>query len=92
MPSNDWWYVPPAPGAAEEWRPAGAYACPGEPAAAFKARMRLLRRFLADRPEAVVAVVCHWAVIRAFTGLSVPNCEVKVSLLADLLEEPFVDP
>ena len=91
MPDGAWWYVPGA-SPEEEWRPSGYYACPGEPAAAFMARMRLLRSFLAQRPEQTICVLCHWAVIRALTGLSVPNCEVKVCRMEQLLQEPFVDP
>jgi broad specificity phosphatase PhoE len=86
-----WWYAHPEDREYTEWRPKGTYACLGEPADVFSSRMRLLRGWLAARPEKVICLVCHWGVARALTGVSFENCDFKSFALADLLDEPFID-
>lgn len=85
-----WWYTPPESGAAAaEWRPTGAYTCPGEPQAVFDARLELFKRWLAAQPESRIAVVAHWGVIRALTHRSLANCEVTKDDLRSLLDRPL---
>jgi len=65
----------------EEWRPHGdgqVYACPGEPEADFDLRMNRLHRWLRDRPERSIAVVCHWGIIDWMIQESFENCELRV--------------
>ena len=60
-PTRPWWWTP-AGGAYTEWRPVGRrqrYACPGEPAADFAARMQRFQEWLDRRPEQKIVVVCH---------------------------------
>jgi hypothetical protein len=38
----------------------GKYGCAGEPREHFRARMLALKAWLEDRPEDVIAMVCHW--------------------------------
>ena len=85
------WYALPEGGEYREWRPKGTYACLGEPAEAFSRRMKDLRRWLEERPERVICVVCHWGVARALTGLSFSNCEARSFKMEDILREPFID-
>lgn len=74
MEEETWWY---AEATEEEWRPRGTYLCPGEPSDAFMDRMRKLTEWIEGRPEATIAVVCHWGVINTLTGMSFQNCQVK---------------
>ena len=91
LEDNEWWYVHPKDKKYVEWRPRGTYPCEGEVEDYFRDRIIKLRQFLNERPEKVIAVVCHWGVCRALTGRSLENCEV-VSIQSDrLLEEPFID-
>lgn len=65
----------------EEWRPSSqnqTYACPGEDDESFEKRMRKLYRWLGDRPESTIAVVCHWGVIDWFLDRDFMNCEIGV--------------
>ncbi|KAI2511789.1 Histidine phosphatase [Fragilaria crotonensis] len=65
----------------QEWRPSSQnqrYACPGEDDHSFEKRMRKLYRWLGDRPESTIAVVCHWGVIDWFLDRDFRNCEVGV--------------
>ena len=65
----------------QEWRPIGqgqTYACPGEPEEHFDARMNQFYRFLQNRPESTIAVVCHWGVIQWMLGVDFENCELRV--------------
>ena len=73
-----------------EWRPAGRYCCEGEPNEEFTARVLELRRWLLSRPERCIAVVTHWGVLKALTGVEFKNCEVKVVKASELLEVPVV--
>ena len=65
----------------KEWRPTSQnqkYACPGEDDESFENRMRKLYRWLGDRPESMIAIVCHWGVIDWFLDRDFMNCEVGV--------------
>ena len=48
-----------------------------EPPSHFLPRMERLREALLARPEKCVALVCHWGVINALTGMDFENCEVR---------------
>jgi broad specificity phosphatase PhoE len=48
-----------------------------EPEAVFNARVAGFRRWLAGRPETVLAVVGHGAFLRALTGEGFGNCELR---------------
>jgi broad specificity phosphatase PhoE len=64
-----------------EWRPNGegqVYACLGEPQDYFDRRMSDLYRFLEDRQESTIAVVCHAGVIDWFLQEIFENCELRV--------------
>lgn len=50
--------------------------CPAMCVELFQLRMDRLQRWLADRPEASIAVVCHHGVIAQLTGADFRNCEV----------------
>lgn len=73
-----------------EWRPAGKYCCEGEPNTVFAARIKVLRKWLLDRPENYIAVVTHWGVLKALTGREFGNCEVQVVGSEELLSVPDV--
>ncbi|KAJ1413068.1 histidine phosphatase superfamily [Ochromonadaceae sp. CCMP2298] len=75
-----------------EWRPPGLYCVEGEPLSVFVHRMRELKAWLGQRPEDCIAVVAHWGVIKALTGYEAGNCEIVERTLAQLSEEPVVDP
>jgi broad specificity phosphatase PhoE len=71
----------------EEWRPLSQnqkYACPGEPDESFEKRMRSLYRWLGDRPESMIAVVCHWGVIDWMLDQDFLNCQVEVVPFNDI--------
>lgn len=91
LDDTNWWYLHPKDEKYIEWRPPGIYPCHGEIESYFKARMKKLREFLIARPEKVIAVVCHWGVIRSLTGRSLDNCEVLSWSSDSLLEEPYID-
>lgn len=73
-----------------EWRPRGTYCCEGEPSDAFLERIIQLKEYLQGRPEQYIAVVAHWGVIRALTGLEFANCEMKLVKTSDFLTHPNV--
>ena len=103
LPENDsWWYdTSKLEEKYDEWRPFGKYLVDGEPDDAFRQRMLDLKEYLLARPENNIALICHWGVIRALTGLEFDNCEVKMveidgtssnekSSTISLLAEPLV--
>ncbi|KAJ1626302.1 histidine phosphatase superfamily [Pavlovales sp. CCMP2436] len=49
---------------------------PEESEPAFIARMQAFHAWLDSRPEQRIAVVTHWGVIYALSGVPVPNCDV----------------
>lgn len=78
-PTQPWWWTPTA-GAYTEWRPMGRrqrYACPGEPAADFSARMQRLQEWLERRPEQKIVVVCHHGVIDWMIDMDFDNCQYR---------------
>jgi broad specificity phosphatase PhoE len=85
-----WWYHPTTSQGnlhGEEWRPNGQgqkYACPGEPEAAFDARMEKLYEWILDRPERKIVVVCHWGVIKWMLGTDFGNCQWREVAITDL--------
>jgi broad specificity phosphatase PhoE len=83
---EDWWYTVPEDDY-EEWRPDGAYKCPGEPRADFEARILKFKRFLESRQEQNIVVVAHWGVIKAISGESLDNCEVIQLSPLEFLDE-----
>ena len=63
-----------------EWRPKDEgqeYACLGEPDEAFQERMVALYRWLEEREERVICLVCHWGVLDWLVGAQFENCEVR---------------
>jgi broad specificity phosphatase PhoE len=75
---ESWWYQHQLDVRYAEWRPTGKgqrYACPGEPDHAFEERMLRLHKWLEDRPESKIAVVCHWGVIDWMLGIDFDNCQ-----------------
>ena len=71
----------------QEWRPASqnqVYACPGEPDEVFDDRMMRLYWWLEGRPEATIAVVCHWGVIDWFLESDFGNCELEIVPFDDI--------
>jgi broad specificity phosphatase PhoE len=75
---DKWWYQHQRDDRYAEWRPTGKgqrYACPGEPEHAFEERMLRLLKWLEDRPESKIAVVCHWGVIDWMLGMDFDNCQ-----------------
>ena len=61
-----------------EWRPYGQgqkYACEGEPDIIFNQRMMNLYKWIQNRNESNICLVCHWGVIRWFVGCEFENCE-----------------
>jgi len=55
-----------------EWRPNGrnqTYACPGEPQHIFDSRMEKLYKWIEDRDESTIVVICHWGVIDSLCRL-----------------------
>jgi broad specificity phosphatase PhoE len=44
--------------------------------------------FVAERPEQSIAVVSHWGVLRALTGVEFDNCELRSVELETLLSRP----
>jgi broad specificity phosphatase PhoE len=80
---DPWHYVPTHEDINEyvEWRPHGegqVYACLGEPQHIFDKRMSEFHRWLNDRPEQSIAVVCHAGVIEWFTQRIFGNCEMQL--------------
>ncbi|KAL3944711.1 MAG: hypothetical protein SGBAC_001226 [Bacillariaceae sp.] len=70
-----------------EWRPAGegqVYACLGEPQDCFDRRMVDLYRYLDQRPEGTIVVVCHAGVIDWFLHETLGNCELRIVNFDDL--------
>ncbi len=51
--------------------------------------MAEFKRYLIQRPEAVLAVVCHWGVLRGLTNRDFENCEVQSYTLRD---DGFINP
>lgn len=98
LPEDDsaWWYTPETHEEEyepyKEWRPAGEYLCPGEPADVFFERLMALRSYLLRRPEKHIVVVAHWGIIRGLTGGDFRNCEVRAVRATDILPDPFIDP
>lgn len=79
---NSWWYTHDKNSTTpyQEWRPFGDgqfYAVPGEPIGEFNERMVQLFHWIESREEQTIILVCHWGVIRWFTGEDVKNCHVK---------------
>jgi broad specificity phosphatase PhoE len=80
--SSPWWYSPSQTtvDGTDEWRPHGqgqSYAVPGEPEDVFTARMDQLQTWLQERPEKCILLVCHWGVLRHFTGDDhIDNCSL----------------
>jgi broad specificity phosphatase PhoE len=75
---DSWWYQHQRDVRYAEWRPTGKgqrYACPGEPDHAFEERMLRLLKWLEDRPESKIAVVCHWGVIDWMLDVDFDNCQ-----------------
>lgn len=75
---DSWWYQHQRDDMYAEWRPTGqgqCYACPGEPDHAFDERMLRLLKWLEDRPESKIAVVCHWGVIDWMLDTDFDNCQ-----------------
>jgi broad specificity phosphatase PhoE len=73
-----WWYQHQRDDRYAEWRPTGKgqrYACPGEPDHAFEERMLRLHKWLEERPESKIAVVCHWGVIDWMLDMDFDNCQ-----------------
>lgn len=74
-----WWWTPAGSGGSyTEWRPVGRgqrYACPGEPIHAFTARMENFKKWLDDRPEQKIVVVCHHGVIEWLIDMDFDNCQ-----------------
>ena len=81
-----WWYQPSTK-AYQEWRPVGKgqkYACPGEPDEYFDRRMIRLFKWLSQRPEQKITVVCHWGVIDWMLDMDFDNCAWKEVDLQDV--------
>lgn len=74
-----------------EWRPDGYYAVAGEPIHIFRNRIQMLRKWLSERHEKMIVLVCHWGVAKALTGLELENCEVKFIEMRNILHEPCID-
>jgi broad specificity phosphatase PhoE len=80
--SSPWWYSPSQTtvDGTDEWRPHGQgqwYAVPGEPEDVFTERMDQLQTWLQERPEKCILLVCHWGVLRHFTGDDhIENCSL----------------
>ena len=89
LDNEPWWYTTNE--AYVEWRPSGEYACPGEPAEEFRARLLALKTWIIQRPETNIALVTHWGVARGLTGESLYNCEMKIVSSRSLLLEPKID-
>ena len=78
----------------QEWRPSSQnqrYACPAEDEMSFEKRMRKFYHWLEERPEATIAVVCHWGVIDWFLGRDFHNCEVGVIPFNDIQPATLLD-
>lgn len=97
--SEDWWWTPPGavldaatgyapPPPRNDWRPAGTYICAAEPQAAFEQRMTRLARWIHDRPESTLALVCHWGVISALTGRDFENCQLEEIPVSEIRLRP----
>jgi len=77
MDDDVWWYQH-TDGHYEEWRPTGRgqrYACKGEPQSYFNERMTRLYKWLDDRPESNIGVVCHHGVIDWMLDMDFDNCQ-----------------
>lgn len=83
-PHKPWWFQGDSVALSPEWRPQGSYLVPGEPWGVFKNRLEGFLMFLAVQPETDIAVVCHYGVVHALTGLQMGNCEAKQFDLGDL--------
>lgn len=76
LPDKKWWYTPHDQ--YQEWRPTGKgqrYACPGEPQRDFDLRMSSLYRWLGERTEGRICVVCHHGVIDWMLDVDFDNCQ-----------------
>jgi len=63
-----------------EWRPNDQnqiYSGHGEPDDLFEQRMMELYKWLENRDESVICLVCHWGVLDWLTGKDFKNCEVR---------------
>jgi len=86
-----WWYTSAAADwRKDDWRAPGKYLHEGEPEEPFRKRLEEFKVWLQERPERRVAVVAHWGVIHALTGLSLDNCEIRSTTLKRLLEHQMV--
>jgi len=92
-PKDAWWYQSPGK-SYSEWRPSGRgqkYACPGEPQDDFADRMARLYRWLHDRAESRIVVICHWGVIDWMIDQDYDNCqwgEVTLSQIRSRISQP----
>lgn len=90
------WYFTPDDDLVEnyiEWRPCRegqVYSCLGEPQGHFDRRMSELYRFLDNREESTIAVVCHAGVIDWFVQEIFENCELRVINFDDLKPRSLV--
>ena len=73
-----------------EWRPEGRYCCEGEPNHVFTSRIQQLQQYILSRPEKYIAVVAHWGVLKALTGIEFQNCEARWVSSAEFLTIPDV--
>ena len=73
-----------------EWRPEGRYCCEGEPNHIFTSRIQQLQQYILSRPEKYIAVVAHWGVLKALTGIEFQNCEARWVSSAEFLTIPDV--
>mmetsp|Transcript_24496 Transcript_24496/g.39494 ORF Transcript_24496/g.39494 Transcript_24496/m.39494 type:complete len:340 (-) Transcript_24496:200-1219(-) len=82
--SDFWWYqgpnqhrIPP-----ESWQIVHE-----EPDHEFMERLEKFREILSSRPEKHIAVVAHWGVIYAMTGIDFRNCEARTLQLSELRDK-----
>ena len=76
---EEWWFMhDKTVESYVEWRPNGRYACRGEPDRMFDSRMTRLYKWIEDRPESTIAVICHWGVIEWMLDEDFHNCEMRV--------------
>ena len=73
--SDDWW---------QQCRDEGLVLDPPrsmEPMVLFRKRIGSFKRWLQERPEQNICLVCHAVVIHALTGKWVRNCEVNMTII-----------
>ena len=70
--SDVWWYHTDEAAASKD-----APVVEQEPKAVFESRMAELIKYLQQRPEQTIALVCHWGVILSITGQEFENCEMR---------------